>query len=60
MDNPHPCDVTFDDEMLGKAGLRGYKPVAKYDCTVLVHKSEGRVFLTDRNGFYTDLLASHF
>ena len=24
---------------------------------VLVHKSEGRIFLTDRNGFYNDFLA---
>ena len=26
----------------------------------MVHKSEGRVFLTDRNGFYNDLLADEW
>jgi len=25
-----------------------------------VHKCEGRVFLTDRNGFYDDVLANQF
>jgi len=30
------------------------------DIVVLVHKCEGRLFLTDRNGFYNDLLASSF
>ena len=46
--------------MLQKADLRGYQSVkGKYndDVVVLVHKSEGRLFLTDRNGFYNDFLA---
>jgi len=30
------------------------------DIVILVHKCEGRLFLTDRNGFYNDLLASSF
>ena len=46
--------------MLQKADLRGYQAVkGKHndDVVVLVHKSEGRIFLTDRNGFYNDFLA---
>ena len=28
----------------------------KYDLAILVHKCEGRLFLTDENGYYNDLL----
>lgn len=46
--------------MLKKETLRGYQLVDKYDITILIHKCEGRMFLTDRNGYYTDLLAAHY
>lgn len=52
-------DIIFSEEVLTKASLRGYKaPVEETpaDITILVHKCEGRVFLTDRNGFYNDFL----
>lgn len=53
-------ELEFREELLSKASLRGYQcpPTdAAVDMVVLVHKSEGRIFLTDRNGFYNDLLA---
>lgn len=37
--------------------MRGYSSSEPANVTILVHKCEGRVFLTDRNGFYNDLLA---
>lgn len=52
--------LLFSEEILSKANLRGYQALQKYDVAILVHKCEGRIFLTDRNGFYTDLLAAHF
>jgi len=47
--------------VLQKAELRGFKlqglrPVP--DFVVVVHRNEGRALLTDRNGFYHDLLSS--
>mmetsp|Transcript_109882 Transcript_109882/g.354769 ORF Transcript_109882/g.354769 Transcript_109882/m.354769 type:complete len:266 (+) Transcript_109882:210-1007(+) len=36
--------------------LTGYKPAP--DLVIVVHRSEGRVLLTDRNGFYHDVLGS--
>ena len=44
------------EETLTKAKLRGYQSAEQPDVTVLIHKCEGRLFLTDRNGFYNDLL----
>ena len=46
------------EETLTKAKLRGYAspPSEQPDVTILIHKCEGRLFLTDRNGFYSDLL----
>ena len=51
-------EIEFSEEVLSKTSLRGYLSPnsAVADLVVLVHKSEGRVFLTDRNGFYSDLL----
>ena len=46
----------ISDEVLQKASLRGYSTTSDSDLVILVHKCEGRVFLTDRNGFYNDLL----
>ena len=47
-------------EKLTKAGLRGYKCEATGDIALLVHKCEGRLFLTDRNGYYNDVIPSVF
>jgi hypothetical protein len=52
--------LNFCEEILTKGTLRGYQSAKTYDVAILVHKCEGRIFLTDRNGFYTDLLATHF
>lgn len=52
--------LVFTEELLQKQNLRGYKCTNKFDICILVHKCEGRLFLTDRNGFYNDLLASQF
>lgn len=52
--------VNYQEEILSKGALRGYQGMNKYDVVVLVHRCEGRVLLTDRNGFYTDLLAYQF
>lgn len=52
-------ELVFSEEVLVKASLRGYEASKEdegADLTILVHKCEGRVFLTDRNGFYNDLL----
>ena len=50
-------DIQISEETLTKAKLRGYTAPDSYDISILVHKCEGRLFLTDRNGFYNDLLA---
>jgi hypothetical protein len=50
--------LVFTEELLYKQNLRGYKCSGKFDICILVHRCEGRLFLTDRNGFYNDLLAS--
>lgn len=34
----------------------GWSNANKLDMSILVHKCEGRLFLTDRNGFYNELL----
>ena len=52
-------EIEWTEEILQKSTLRGYTlpdTKEKPDVVVLVHKCEGRVFLTDRNGFYNDLL----
>jgi hypothetical protein len=53
------CNVT--PRVLQKAELRGFElraPKPGPDMVVLVHKNEGRALLTDRNGFYHDVLGS--
>lgn len=53
------CNVT--PRVLQKAELRGFelKPSKlSPDLVVVVHKNEGRALLTDRNGFYHDVLGS--
>lgn len=50
----------INSRILLKADLRGFqlaiRPVP--DLVVIAHRSEGRVLLTDRNGFYHDVLGS--
>lgn len=41
-----------------KSQLRGYEYHGSADLAVLHHRAEGRLLLTDRNGYYHDLLAS--
>jgi len=41
-----------------KSQLRGYEYQGSADLAVLHHRAEGRMLLTDRNGYYHDLLAS--
>lgn len=50
--------MTINVEVVPKSALRGFKLGIRrnLDCVLLVHKSEGRLFLTDRNGFYNELL----
>merc|ERR1719329_315012 len=53
------CNVT--PRVLQKSELRGFElQVAKPgpDLVVVVHRNEGRALLTDRNGFYHDVLGA--
>ena len=49
-------EIEILEETFTKAKLRGYKSDEIVDVSILIHKCEGRLFLTDRNGFYSDLL----
>lgn len=55
-------EVALTTLVLKKAELRGFSlshtPSFGPDLVVVVHRNEGRVMLTDRNGFYNDVLAS--
>ena len=53
-------EIVITREKLTNDGLRGYKCAAQGDIALLVHKCEGRVFLTDRNGYYNDVIPSVF
>ncbi|CAE7538761.1 unnamed protein product [Symbiodinium pilosum] len=45
------------ERLLQKAELRGFAALpGKPDLVVVVHRNEGRALLTDRNGFYHDVL----
>lgn len=52
------CNVT--PRVLQKAELRGFEMRIRPspDLVVVVHRNEGRALLTDRNGFYHDVLGS--
>lgn len=52
------CNVTT--KVLLKAELRGFQLCQRPapDFVVVVHRNEGRALLTDRNGFYHDVLGS--
>ena len=43
---------------LMKKDLRGFKYTSDADLVILHHKIEGRLFLTDRNGYYNDFIES--
>lgn len=52
---------TVTQRVLKKAELRGFEFTEvkkRVDFVVVVHRNEGRVLLTDRNGFYNDVLGS--
>jgi hypothetical protein len=52
------CNIT--SRVLQKSELRGFelKTSKNLDFVVVVHRNEGRALLTDRNGFYHDVLGS--
>mmetsp|Transcript_63804 Transcript_63804/g.118557 ORF Transcript_63804/g.118557 Transcript_63804/m.118557 type:complete len:269 (-) Transcript_63804:89-895(-) len=53
------CTIT--PRVLQKAELRGFQLTSTHygpDLVVVVHRNEGRALLTDRNGFYHDVLGS--
>lgn len=50
--------LQITETVLYKSQLRGYEYRGTADIAVLHHRAEGRLLLTDRNGYYHDLLAS--
>mmetsp|Transcript_121809 Transcript_121809/g.279126 ORF Transcript_121809/g.279126 Transcript_121809/m.279126 type:complete len:201 (-) Transcript_121809:200-802(-) len=50
---------TVATKLLQRSQLRGFKweDAQRHQLVVIVHRNEGRVLLTDRNGFYNDVLA---
>ena len=52
--------LNFQEKILSKSQLRGFQFTENTDLLVLEHRAEGRLLLTDRNGFYNDLLSSAY
>ena len=52
--------VIFQEKVLAKSQLRGFQFTEPTDLLVLEHRAEGRLLLTDRNGFYNDLLSTAY
>lgn len=52
--------VVINERILAKSLLRGFQFVENVDLLILQHRAEGRLLLTDRNGFYNDLLSSAY
>ena len=52
--------LTITEKVLVKSQLRGFQFAEITDLLVLEHRAEGRLLLTDRNGFYNDLLSSAY
>jgi hypothetical protein len=50
--------LAISKKTLMKKDLRGFKYTGNADLVILHHKIEGRLFLTDRNGFYNDFIES--
>ncbi|CAG9324346.1 unnamed protein product [Blepharisma stoltei] len=50
--------IEVRQNVLLRSQLRGFQYNSEADLVVLHHRSEGRLLLTDRNGFYMDFLAS--
>ena len=57
---PLEFELKTQIQVLYKSQLRGFVFGKDCDLCVLHHKAEGRLFLTDRNGFYNDFLASAY
>jgi len=55
-----PLKIEYHTFGLLKSKLRGYQVQDSADLIILHHKHEGRLFLTDRNGFYNDFLPSAY
>ena len=52
--------LVFSEKVLAKSQLRGFQVTEAVDLLILQHRAEGRLLLTDRNGFYNDLLSSAY
>jgi hypothetical protein len=52
--------LEIKEKVLVKSQLRGMNHVENNDMLILQHRAEGRLLLTDRNGFYNDLLSTAF
>ena len=52
--------LEFKEKLLVKSQLRGITSIDPTDFFILLHRAEGRLLLTDRNGYYNDLLAAAF
>jgi hypothetical protein len=52
--------LDFKEKQLAKSQLRGITSIEPTDFLILLHRAEGRLLLTDRNGYYNDLLAAAF
>lgn len=52
--------LNINEKVLAKSHLRGFQLMETYDVLVLEHRAEGRLLLTDRNGYYNDLLSSAY
>lgn len=52
--------LKVSEKILLRSQLRGFQFTDSVDLLVLEHRAEGRLLLTDRNGFYNDLLSSAY
>lgn len=57
---PVDFEVECSTHTLLRSQLRGFNYAEEADLVVLHHRSEGRLFMTDRNGFYNDFLSSAY
>lgn len=53
-------ELKIQEKVLLKSQLRGFSFEETSDLLILEHRAEGRLLLTDRNGFYNDLLSSAY
>lgn len=52
--------LEIKEKVLVKSQLRAFSHVDHVDMLILQHRAEGRLLLTDRNGFYNELLSVAF